>query len=112
MFNFRPIGVAVDYSQDIIINNNVLIHVVERDTIEASGFVDRKGGYAICSVYNSMSSCSNITVNNNIAAGVTMAGFWAMGQDCDEDNESFYGNVAHSVAGTNGGGNGVVLVSD
>jgi len=112
MYRFRPIGLAVDYSQDIEINYNVLVDVVERDTIEANwSYVDRKGGYAICAVYASMSSCSNITVNYNIAAGITMAGFWAMAQDCDEDNDSFYGNVAHSIAGTDFGGNGVIYSS-
>lgn len=33
MYRFRPIGLAVDYSQDIEINYNVLVDVVERDTI-------------------------------------------------------------------------------
>lgn len=72
MYNFRPFGLVVEYSQDIVITNNVLIKVVERDTIEANwNYVDRKGGYAICAVQASSSSCSNITVNYNIAAGIT-----------------------------------------
>jgi hypothetical protein len=79
MYDFRPFGLVVDYSSDLVINNNVLIKVVERTTIEANwSYVDRKGGYAICAVYTSSASCTNVTVNDNIAAGVTMAGFWAM----------------------------------
>jgi hypothetical protein len=55
-----------------VITNNILIKVVERTTIEANwNYVDRKGGYAICAVQASSSSCSNITVNYNIAAGIT-----------------------------------------
>jgi len=110
MYDFRPFGLVVDYSSDLIINNNVLIKVVERTTIEANwNYVDRKGGYAICAVYASSASCTNVTVNDNIAAGIAMAGFWAPMQNCDEENESFRGNVAHSVAGTNDGGNGAIF---
>jgi hypothetical protein len=113
MYNFRPIGLAVDYSQDIVINNNVLIKVVERDTIEANwSYVDRKGGYAICAVYSSSASCSNITVNHNIAAGIAMAGFWAMTLNCDEENTKFYGNIAHSIAGIDEGGYGAIFSKD
>ena len=79
IYNFRPIGLAVDYSSDIVINNNVMIKVVERDTIEADpSYVDRKGGFSICTLYWSIASCSNITVNYNIAAGITMSGFVAI----------------------------------
>jgi len=113
MYDFRPFGLVVDYSSDLTINNNVLIKVVERTTIEANwNYVDRKGGYAICAVYASSAGCKNVTVNDNIAAGVTMAGFWAMMQNCDEENLSFRGNIAHSVAGTNDGGNGAIFFQD
>ena len=79
MYNFRPIGLAVDYSSDIVINHNVMIKVVERDTLEAEpSYVDRKAGFSICTLYWSIVSCSNITVNYNIAAGITMAGFVAI----------------------------------
>lgn len=79
IYNFRPIGLAVDYSSDIVINHNVMIKVVERDTLEAEpSYVDRKAGFSICTLYWSIVSCSNITVNYNIAAGITMAGFVAI----------------------------------
>jgi hypothetical protein len=112
-YNFRPIGLGVDYSENITITNNVMIRIMERDTIEAfRTYVDRKGGYCICSVYDSSASCKDIVVNHNIAAGITMAGFWALAQNCDEENTKFYGNVAHSIAGTNEGGNGVIFNKD
>lgn len=113
MFNFRPFGLVVEASQDIVITNNVLIKVVDRDTIEANwSYVDPAGGYAICAVQASSSSCSNITVNYNIAAGITQAGFWAMALNCDEENTHFLGNVAHSVAGLNAGGHGAIFFND
>lgn len=79
IYDFRPVGVAVDAVKNVAITNNILMKVVERDTIEANwNYIDRKGGFAICSVMNSISSCSNITVNYNTAVGITMAGFWAI----------------------------------
>lgn len=112
-YNFRPIGLGVDYSENVTITNNIMIRIMERDTIEAfRTYVDRKGGYCICSVYASSASCKDIVVNHNIAAGITMAGFWAMAQNCEDDNESFYGNVAHSIGGTNSGGMGVIYNAD
>lgn len=103
MYDFRPIGLAIDYSQDIAVTNNFLMKVHERDTVEADNFVDKTSGYAICSIMESMKTCTNVTVNYNTAAGVAMAGFWAFTQNCDEDNTDFYGNIAHSVAGSPGG---------
>lgn len=64
MYDFRPLGLVVDYSSDLVINNNVLIKVVERATLEANHkYVDKKGGYAICAVYVSSGACTNVTVN-------------------------------------------------
>jgi hypothetical protein len=41
-FNFRPIGVGIDFSKNITFDNNVVAHIVERTTIEAGdGFVDK-----------------------------------------------------------------------
>lgn len=79
LYDFRPVGVAVDYVKNVALTNNILMKVVERDTIEANwSYIDRKGGFAICAVMSSMASCSNVTVNYNTAVGITMAGFWAM----------------------------------
>lgn len=49
-FNFRPIGVGIDFSKNITFDNNVVAHVVERTTIEAGDqFIDKQGAIAICS---------------------------------------------------------------
>jgi hypothetical protein len=49
-FNFRPIGVGIDFSKNITFDNNVVAHIVERTTIEADKkFVDKSGAVAICS---------------------------------------------------------------
>jgi hypothetical protein len=76
--------------------------------------VDRKGGYAICAVYESSNKgkCHDIYVNHNIAAGISMNGFWTMTLGCDEENTKFYGNIAHSIAGGDFGGNGAYFNMD
>lgn len=81
------------------------MRVLERTSIEADGmFEDKRGGFAICSYHDSSSSCSSLTITNNIATGVTFAGFIVPGDKCDETNYgAFYNNVGHSTAGTKGG---------
>jgi len=104
-YDFRPVGFAVDYSKNITLDGNVLMRVLERTTIEADGmFEDKRGGFAICSYHDSHSSCTDNTIINNIATGVTFAGFIVPGDDCDAVNPTgFKDNVAHSTAGTLGG---------
>jgi len=81
------------------------MRVLERTSIEADGmFEDKRGGFAICSYFESSSACSGLTIKNNIATGVTFAGFIAPGDKCGETNfGAFYNNVGHSTAGTLGG---------
>ena len=48
-FNYRAIGVSIDFSQNITFDNNVIAHVLERTTIEAGGtFVDKRAGLTVC----------------------------------------------------------------
>lgn len=102
-YDFRPVGIAVDYSKNITLDGNVLMRVLERTSIEADGmFEDKRGGFAICSYFSS--SCSDLKIMNNIATGVTFAGFIVPGDSCGTSNYgAFYNNVAHSNAGTLGG---------
>jgi hypothetical protein len=81
------------------------MRVLERTSIEADGmFEDKRGGFAICAYFTSHSACSSLTVINNIATGVTYAGFIVPGDRCGETNfGAFYNNVGHSTAGTKGG---------
>jgi hypothetical protein len=53
-YDFRPVGIAVDYSRNITLDGNVLMRVLERTSIEADGmFEDKRGGFAICSYHTS-----------------------------------------------------------
>lgn len=104
-YDFRPVGIAVDFSQNITLDGNVLMRVLERTSIEADGmFEDKRGGFAICSYHASHGACSDLQIKNNIATGVTFAGFIVPGDKCGETNyKAFYNNVGHSSAGTKGG---------
>lgn len=101
IYNFRPVGVVVDFSRNIKLEGNLLMHVVMRTTLDLAGsVVDMAGGFCICSYFDSSDSCEGITVKNNIATGVLHAGFIAPGDKCDETNyNAFYNNVAHSTGG-------------
>ena len=55
---------------------------------------------ALCSYLTNGSTCIDIEVTNNVAAGCFFAGFIAPGYDCDEsDSVRFKDNIAHSVDG-------------
>ena len=61
-----------------------------------------RGGFAICPLMSDV--CKDIIVRNNIASGVTFAGFMVFGDRCGETNYGgFYNNVAHSSNGEYGG---------
>jgi hypothetical protein len=51
IYNFRPIGIAVDFAQNVTIEGNVVAHVVDRTTVDGFNFIDRSAGYAICSLF-------------------------------------------------------------
>ena len=54
---------------------------------------------AMCSQFSD-SSCINTYIRNSIAAGCSFGGFVAPGHECEEPNENFYNNIAHSIKGS------------
>lgn len=50
-FAFRPIGIAIDYSDDIYIESNVVVGIVERSTFVAEHTLDKRGGILVCGMY-------------------------------------------------------------
>lgn len=114
-YDFRQIGFAVDYAQNITLDGNVLMRVLDSTIGEASAagaWEGKSGGFCICSYQLSHSKCTDNTIINNIATGITMVGFIVPGDDCDAANPTgFKNNVAHSTAGTgtNAGGFGALI---
>lgn len=91
-------GLAIQKSHNVTVDNNVVGGIVERTTLDADGpMVDYGGGFSICAL-SGAEGCSDISVKNNLAAGVPYGGFVTIGHDCG-DYESMTGNVAHSVRG-------------
>lgn len=103
-FEFSPVGIAVDYAQNITLDGNVLMSVLEKNIPDLGPDFEKRGGFAICAYLSSSATCQDITVINNIATGITFAGFIVPGDKCGEtDYKSFYNNVGHSTAGLRGG---------
>ena len=72
--------------------------------------VHKEACYSICAL-EEPNICTNSKLKNSIAAGCPYAGFVAPGSSCtdnaNDENHSFYNNVAHSVAG-----NGALIYPD
>jgi len=47
-FKFRPIGVAVDFANNVKIRNNFVGWISERDTFKIAHVLDKRGGIIIC----------------------------------------------------------------
>ena len=103
-FGFVQIGVNFDYVRNITFDNNVIAHVVGRVALETGDeLVDLRGGLVACQ-YLEMQKCYDLSITNNIVAGITYAGFIVPGHTCgDSDQKVFRGNVAHSIKGFMGG---------
>lgn len=115
MFNFRPIGLAVQSSNNITMDNNVIGNLLDRTTIEAHKYIDRAAGFAICSL-DAGDVCKDLSITNNIVGGAVYAGFIVSGHKCGEaaTQKKFRGNVAHSIYGDCGTemGHGYVAFPD
>jgi len=108
-YGFVQVGMGMDDIQNCKINGNLLMHVMERNTIEKTGkFVDKHGGLFICSLDGELGSCKNLEIHNNIVAGVISTGMTAPGgHKCgtSKTQKIAKGNVIHSVdEGLNGNG--------
>jgi len=104
LFGFRPIGVGIDVSSNVTLDNNVIGKVEHRTTLETGVMaMDKEAGVSVCA-YFGPSQCSSIQVTNNIVGGAVYAGFAAMGHECgDYTSNVFKYNVAHSIKGAKSG---------
>ena len=111
-FGFRPLGVVVQSSRNVTIDNNVVGNIVARTTLESTEVVDVEGAYSICSI-SGTDVCSSIYVTNNIAGGSIYTGFAVQAHDCgsSESQQVFRNNVAHSIKGMSSG-HGAIVKAD
>jgi len=105
IFSFKPIGLSVSAASNITLDGNMVANIYERIIDALGSTADARAGYALCSYwYNEGETCTDLHVTNNIAAGVSYAGFITYGHDCgDYSGDNFKDNIAHSVAGFKGG---------
>jgi polygalacturonase len=102
-FNFRPIGLGVQKSRNITIDNNVVAGIIDRTTFEGGDqMVDKAGGISICA-YQEEDECADMFVRNNLVAGSVYGGFVMHGHDCGDTSGRYSGNVAHSIHGIKSG---------
>jgi len=110
IFNFRNWGVKVGASSSVTVDNNLIMHILERATFTPSGLIiDKWGGITLCKA--STGTCSNLKARGNILAGIPWAGFTIPTVACDEENNDFANNVAHSI-GNKYGGYGALITKD
>jgi hypothetical protein len=84
-FNFRPLGVVMDSVRNITFDNNVIAHVIERTTFEGiDKILDKKAGMSVCQYR--LSPCKDLSITNNLVAGVAYAGFIVPGHTCGDTN--------------------------
>lgn len=79
----KPVGLRVDHATNVTIKNNFVGQVTERDVDGSGGFIDKWGAYLICSFEGS--TCTDVFVTNNIAAGAPYAGFVAPSYACGDE---------------------------
>ena len=80
-------------------DGNAIVDLDRRYLVEIGEFVDKVGGFVICS-YDEGEICSQVRVTNNLVAGAYFYGYTAPGHDCgDYVNSNFRNNIAHSIHG-------------
>ena len=101
IFSFVKFGVQVYTSNNVTLDRNVLISVSQRNVTEIEMSEDIMAGFFVCAYEaEEAGACSDVTVTNNIAAGVMNSGFAVYGHKCNDNSDgAFVNNVAHSVLG-------------
>ena len=109
VFSFKPFGVAMLSVRNITFDNNFVGGIYERDGDGLSGqnWADRRAGVTVCALLEA-NRCFDLHITNNIVAGAAYAGFVVPASDCTNPGDKFKDNVAHSVAGFEGGMGAVV----
>jgi len=101
-FSFSTIGMKFEGSSDLVLENNVVVNIWERD-FNQSMLLDTRAGYMMGDGPGLDAPPKNVTMKNNGAIGVFYAGFVAPGSSCGDDAENddtmVSGNYAHSVHG-------------
>jgi hypothetical protein len=97
----QAIGVHLDFVRNVTMDNNFIGDVLEREWNVLDKAADKEACVAVCSYMTDGSSCFEMQITGNVAAGCKFAGFIAPGHDCgDTTSMVFKDNVSHSNKGT------------
>ena len=102
-------GVITLSTNNVIMDKLFVGGIIPRTDALMGGLIHKEACYSICAL-NAGNLCTNTKLKNSIAAGCPYAGFVAPGSSCndnDDQEHSFYGNIAHSVQG-----NGALIYPD
>lgn len=111
VFGFKQAGVWFDIVKNVTIDGNFVGHISERPTFSAAMFVDFWAGISICTLFSGKADCTDITVRNNVVAGVPWVGLTMPGHTCGGSNEKRRNNTVHSVR-WEGYGSGINVYPD
>lgn len=100
IFGHVRYGLNINTANNITVDGNVVVHILQRSVNILDATIEVGGGLISCALINP-DSCSDVSVINNIVAGVNYTGFAAYGHECNKyTSKNFKNNTAHSVAGT------------
>jgi parallel beta-helix repeat protein len=99
VYGFVKMGISLTSSDNITIDGNIVMDVSERSVIALDKAVDIVGGILGCA-YTEGDLCQDISIVNNIVAGVYFVGLAGYGHTCDKyTSKNFRNNTAHSIDG-------------
>ena len=89
-------------ARNVTLNGSFISDVNPRIWNVVGMILDKEACVSICSYMNDKpSSCFDVSVTNNIAAGCNFAGFVVPGYNCDDTSSTiFKDNISHSNKGT------------
>lgn len=95
---FRNIGMRIDSARNCTITGNFIGDVRARGIDFVNSAIDKEGCVAYCSLEGT--SCYDMTVTDNIAAGCPYSAWVAPGyEECGKNTKNFYNNIGHSSEG-------------
>lgn len=99
VFGFVKMGININSANNVTIDGNIVMDISERQVVALDGMMDLVGGIISCA-YRVPDFCTDISIINNIVAGVYFYAYAAYGHDCDDTtSNNFRNNIAHSIDG-------------
>lgn len=109
VFGLHQAGVAFHGVQNITFDRNIVLHIGSPG--HTHNHIPAQAGISLCSLFG-RSACRDVTLSNNIVAGVPSIGYALPGEGCAGGSNPYLGNIAHSVNFNNTQGIGFFVFPD